>query len=119
MRVDYVVATRACFGTGVVTSLFAQDALEYAVALAGDAVVTWAFIVVVFQRVVAVALGASNFAVGYGAFPCKVVHRVATRALDDDSFVSAVDKLDLAAEHAHSLKCSTLRDGLVLFDICE
>lgn len=42
-----------------------------------------------------------------------------TRALDDYGFIAAMYELDLTTEHAHPLKCSTLRDHLVLFHISK
>ena len=103
----------------MVARLLAENAFEHAVAFAGDTVVAWAFIVVFLQRVVAVTLWAADFSFWYWAFPREMVHGVAVRALNNDGFVSAVNKLDLSAKHAHSLKCSTLCDGLILLDVRE
>ena len=77
MRIDYVVASRTCFGTGVVSWLVAEDALERAVALARDAVSAWAFVVMLLHRMIAGALGAADLSFGDRAFPREVFHRVA------------------------------------------
>ena len=119
MRAYYVVTSGACFGTGVVSWLVAEDTLKHAVALAGDAVSTWAFIVMFLHRVVTIAFGAAYFPFWDWTLPGEVFHGVATRALYDDGFVPTMYELDLAAEHAHSLKCGTLGNCLVLFDVCE
>ena len=101
------------------TRLVAEDALEHAIAFAGDAVSAGAFVVMFLHGVVAVAFRTAHLPFWNWAFPSEVVHGVAARALNDDCFVSAVDELDLAPEHAHSLKCGTLGNCLVLFDIRE
>ena len=76
LRVDYVVSSRASFRSGVVSWLVAEDTLEYAVTFAWDAMSAWAFIVVVLQRVVTIAPGASYFSFWNGTFPSEMVHRV-------------------------------------------
>ena len=74
MRVDYVVTTRACFGTGVVSWLVAENTLEHAVAFARDTVSAWALVVVVLQCMIAVALRAANLAFRDWAFTGEVFH---------------------------------------------
>ena len=61
MCVDNVVASWACFGSGVVSRLFAEDALERTIALAGNAVIAWALIDVFLHGMVAVTSGAAYF----------------------------------------------------------
>ena len=50
------MSSRACFGPGVVACLVAEDTFEHAVALAGNVVLTWAFVIVFLHRVVAIAI---------------------------------------------------------------
>ena len=71
------------------------------------------------HRVIASASGTPYLTRRERAPPSEVVHRVTFGTLRKDCFVPAVNELDLTTEHAHSLKCGTLRDRLVLFDICE
>ena len=78
-----------------------------------------AFVVMFLHRVVTVASRTAYLPLWNWTFLGEVVHGMAARALDDDGFVSAVDELDLAPEHAHSLKCGALGNCLVLFDIRE
>ena len=75
--------------------------------------------VVYIHRVIAPTPGAPHLTHRERAPPSEVVHRVTFGTLRNDCFVPAVNELDLMTEHAHSLKCGTLRDRLVLFDICE
>ena len=48
-----------------------------------------------------------------------MVHGMAFGALRQYCLVPAVYELDLATKHAHSLKCGTLCDRLVLFNVRE
>ena len=76
LRVDYVVSSWACFRSGVVSWLVAEDTFEYAITFAWDAMSAWAFVVVILHRVVTIAPGASYFAFWDGTFPSEMVHRV-------------------------------------------
>ena len=74
MCIYNVVASWARFGPGVMACLVAKDALERAVALAGDTVSAGALVIVVFHCMIAVALRTPYFAFRYWTFPGKVLH---------------------------------------------
>ena len=61
----------------MVTRLVAEDALEHAIAFAGDAVSSRAFIIVFLHRVVTVAFGAAHFPLWNWTFLSEVFHGVA------------------------------------------
>ena len=68
LRVDYVVTTRACFGTGVVPWLVAENTLEHAVAFARDTVLAWAFVVMLLHRMIAGTLRTADLSFRNRAF---------------------------------------------------
>ena len=77
LRIDYVVTTRAYFGTGVVPWLVAENTLEHAVTFARDTVSAWAFVVMLLHCMIAGTLRTADLSFRNRAFPREVFHRVA------------------------------------------